>query len=204
MWGYYNLNIVRVTVQSRVRVCDVITHCLVLQVFFRAGVLGTMEEIRDDRLGKVVGWLQSFIRGLIGRKEYLRLQEQRVSLVVVQRNLRKFMVLKNWTWFNMWQKVKPLLSAGRIEDEIRDVEEKAAKAWADYENEIKMREELEISNAALKEENNNLMTEIDSSKGNMSEFLEKQAKLSAQKLELEVQFNVRFIFIINVLHIIHA
>lgn len=47
------------------------------QVFFRAGVLGQMEELRDDRLSKIVSWLQSYIRGYLSRKEYKKLQEQR-------------------------------------------------------------------------------------------------------------------------------
>lgn len=47
------------------------------QVFFRAGVLGQMEELRDDRLSKIVSWLQAFIRGYLSRKEYKKLQEQR-------------------------------------------------------------------------------------------------------------------------------
>ena len=47
------------------------------QVFFRAGVLGQMEELRDDRLAKIITWLQAWIRGFLSRKEYKKLQEQR-------------------------------------------------------------------------------------------------------------------------------
>lgn len=47
------------------------------QVFFRAGVLGQMEELRDDRLSKIVSWLQAYIRGYLSRKDYKKLQEQR-------------------------------------------------------------------------------------------------------------------------------
>lgn len=47
------------------------------QVFFRAGVLGQMEELRDDRLSKIVSWLQAYIRGYLSRKEFKKLQEQR-------------------------------------------------------------------------------------------------------------------------------
>merc|ERR1719391_1216451 len=64
------------------------------KVFFRAGVLGELEEIRDERLGKVIGWLQAWIRGYMSRKDYKKLQEQRVALIVVQRNLRKYLQLR--------------------------------------------------------------------------------------------------------------
>ena len=49
----------------------------ILQVFFRAGVLGQLEEFRDDRLTKIFTWLQANIRTFLAQKEYQRLQEQR-------------------------------------------------------------------------------------------------------------------------------
>lgn len=87
-------------------------------MFFRAGVLGQMEEFRDERLGKIMTWMQSWIRGYLARKEYKKLQEQRIGLQVVQRNLRKYMQLRTWPWWKLWQKVKPLLNVTRVEDEI--------------------------------------------------------------------------------------
>ncbi|XP_069942328.1 myosin heavy chain, muscle-like isoform X12 [Cherax quadricarinatus] len=159
------------------------------KVFFRAGVLGQLEEIRDDRLAKIISWLQSWIRGYTSRKAYKRLQEQRVALIVVQRNLRKFMLLRNWAWYRLWQKVKPLLNVTRIEDEIRALEEKAAKAEENYAREAKLRKELEAANLALLEEKNNLMVALESTKGNVSEYLDKQAKLQSQKADLEAQLN---------------
>lgn len=87
-------------------------------MFFRAGVLGQMEEFRDDRLGKIMSWLQAWIRGYLARKDYKKIQEQRIALQVVQRNLRKYLQLRTWPWYKLWQKVKPLLNVTRVEDEI--------------------------------------------------------------------------------------
>lgn len=77
-----------------------------------------MEELRDERLSKIVTWMQSWIRGYLSRKEFKKLQDQRVALQVVQRNLRKYNLLRTWPWWKLWQKVKPLLNVTRIEDEI--------------------------------------------------------------------------------------
>ncbi|XP_071547347.1 myosin heavy chain, muscle-like isoform X34 [Panulirus ornatus] len=159
------------------------------KVFFRAGVLGALEEIRDDRLAKIISWLQAWIRGYTSRKVYKRLQEQRVALIVVQRNLRKFMQLRTWPWYRLWQKVKPLLNVTRVEDEIRALEERAAKAEENYDREAKLRKELEAANVALLEEKNNLLVALESTKGSVSEFLDKQAKLQSQKADLEAQLN---------------
>lgn len=77
-----------------------------------------MEELRDERLGKIVSWMQAYIRGYLSRKDYKKLQEQRLALVVVQRNLRKYLQLRTWPWWKLWQKIKPLLNVTRIEDEL--------------------------------------------------------------------------------------
>lgn len=77
-----------------------------------------MEELRDERLGKIVSWMQAYIRGYLSRKDYKKLQEQRLALVVVQRNLRKYLQLRTWPWWKLWQKIKPLLNVTRIEDEM--------------------------------------------------------------------------------------
>lgn len=145
-------------------------------------------------MAKLMTFMQAWIRGYLARKAYTKLQEQRVALIVVQRNLRKFMKLRTWPWYRMWQRVKPLLNVTRIEDEIKALEEKAAKALEELEKETKLRKQLEAANATLQEEKNNLMTTLESTKGNVSEFLDKQAKLQSQKADLEAQLNVSIIF----------
>jgi hypothetical protein len=32
--------------------------------------------------------------------------------------LRKYLQLRTWPWWKMWQKVKPMLNVTRVEDEI--------------------------------------------------------------------------------------
>ena len=49
------------------------------QVFFRAGVLGLMEEIREEKIAEILSWLQSFIRGHMSRLTYKKLQSQKVE-----------------------------------------------------------------------------------------------------------------------------
>ena len=126
----------------------------------------------------------------MSRKDYKKLQEQRVALIVVQRNLRKYLQLRTWAWYRLWQKVKPLLNVTRVEDEIRALEEKAAEAQANFEKEQAKNKELEAANMSLLEEKNNLLVAVESSKGGYSELMDKQAKLASQKQDLEAQLNV--------------
>ena len=77
-----------------------------------------MEEFRDERLSKIVSWMQAYARGYLARKDFKQLQEQRLALQIVQRNLRRYLKLRTWPWWKLWQKVRPLLNATRIEDEL--------------------------------------------------------------------------------------
>ncbi|XP_032677928.1 myosin heavy chain, muscle isoform X7 [Odontomachus brunneus] len=157
------------------------------KVFFRAGVLGQMEELRDERLSKIVSWMQAYIRGYLTRKDYQKLQEQRLALQVVQRNLRKYLQLRTWPWWKLWQKIKPLLNVTRIEDEMAALEEKARKAQEAFEKEEKLRKELEEMNSKLLSEKTNLLRQLEGEKGSLSDYQEKSLKLAAQKADLESQ-----------------
>ncbi|XP_017857514.1 PREDICTED: myosin heavy chain, muscle isoform X36 [Drosophila arizonae] len=157
------------------------------KVFFRAGVLGQMEEFRDERLGKIMSWMQAWARGYLARKGFKKLQEQRVALKVVQRNLRKYLQLRTWPWYKLWQKIKPLLNVSRIEDEIARLEEKAKKAEELHAAEVKVRKELEALNAKLLAEKTALLDSLSGEKGQLQDFQERNAKLTAQKNDLENQ-----------------
>ncbi|XP_017056455.1 myosin heavy chain, muscle isoform X18 [Drosophila ficusphila] len=157
------------------------------KVFFRAGVLGQMEEFRDERLGKIMSWMQAWARGYLSRKGFKKLQEQRVALKVVQRNLRKYLQLRTWPWYKLWQKVKPLLNVSRIEDEIARLEEKAKKAEELHAAEVKVRKELEALNAKLLAEKTALLDSLSGEKGALQDYQERNAKLTAQKNDLENQ-----------------
>jgi myosin heavy subunit len=48
------------------------------KVFFKAGVLGNLENMRDERLGSIISMFQAHIRGYLIRKAYKKLQDQRL------------------------------------------------------------------------------------------------------------------------------
>merc|ERR1712029_1192608 len=50
------------------------------KVFFRAGILGKMEETREDRIGSVLAWLQSGARGKASRMQFKKLQDQKLAI----------------------------------------------------------------------------------------------------------------------------
>lgn len=47
------------------------------KVFFKAGVLGRLEDMRDDKLSSIIALFQAHVRGNLIRRNYQRLLDQR-------------------------------------------------------------------------------------------------------------------------------
>merc|ERR1712048_6846 len=60
------------------------------KVFFRAGIVGELEDMRDERLSKIISQFQAYCKGHLMRVEYKKLCDQRIGVAVIQRNVRKF------------------------------------------------------------------------------------------------------------------
>ena len=61
-------------------------------------------------------------------KLHLNSLSYRIGLAVIQRNVRKFLFLRNWSWWKLYIKVQPLLSIARAEEEMKEKEEELKKA----------------------------------------------------------------------------
>lgn len=146
--------------------------------------------MRDERLSKIITWLQAWCRWWFVKKTFKRLQEQRIALLVIQRNLRKFLTLRNWLWWKLYSKVKPLLTMAKVEDEIKALEDKLKKETEEKEKEAKLRKELEVQNVKLLQEKNDLFLQLESERSGAGDVEERLQKTMSQKHDLEGQLQV--------------
>lgn len=68
-----------------------------LQVFFRAGVLAKLEDMRDDRLAKIITMLQGRLRGTLMRIEFKKMLDRRCVTEKKQWNS------SSWIFLNIYQ-----------------------------------------------------------------------------------------------------
>merc|ERR1719384_1621039 len=155
-------------------------------VFFRAGALAKLEEDRDELVLKWLRMLQGEtykrIRGAVWEKK----RNQRELLVVCQRNFRKYMALRDWGWFVIIQKTRPLIGLPNPEEELRILEEKANATYGVYKEKLDLKEKLLEENKVIEDEKKALIKQIEKEQGNVSQYHEKQAKISAEQGELEI------------------
>merc|ERR1712168_90191 len=101
------------------------------KVFFRAGIIGELEEMRDERLSKIIAQFQAYCKAHLQRIEFKKMHDRIVGCAVLQRNIRKFFAIRNWPWWKLYLLVQPMLSVARAEEEM---EEKEAALKAAMEN----------------------------------------------------------------------
>ena len=157
------------------------------KIFFRAGVLGYLEEVRDDVVTKLIRMLQGHCFATVSRKHYQKRLKQRKLLAVIQRAFRKYLSLRHWGWFSIIQKTKPLIGMINIEEEIQILEDAATHAVEEYQAETEARKQFEEANSRLMDEKLALLKRIETEQGDLAMFQERHAKAAAQHADMEVE-----------------
>ncbi|KAL7386354.1 hypothetical protein ABVT39_007195 [Epinephelus coioides] len=157
------------------------------KVFFKAGLLGLLEEMRDERLSKIITAIQARSRGLLSRIEYQKMVERREALLVIQWNVRSFMGVKNWPWMKLFFKIKPLLRSAEAEKEMATMKEEFLKLKEAYAKSEARRKELEEKMVSLLQEKNDLQLQVQAEQDNLCDAEERCEGLIKNKIQLEAK-----------------
>ncbi|NWS31246.1 MYH9 protein, partial [Polioptila caerulea] len=155
------------------------------KVFFRAGVLAHLEEERDLKITDVIIGFQACCRGYLARKAFAKRQQQLTAMKVLQRNCAAYLKLRNWQWWRLFTKVKPLLQVSRQEEEMMAKEEELIKVKEKQLAAENRLSELETFQAQLMAEKMQLQEQLQAETELCAEAEEIRARLTAKKQELE-------------------
>jgi len=155
------------------------------KIFFRAGVLAHLEEERDIKLTEVITIFQAFCRGNIARRNYKKRIQQLSAIRVIQRNGRSWVKLRNWQWWRLFTKVKPLLNITRQEDELRTKEDEWKKLKDQYDRTNSEHSEVVRKADELQEERDTLAEQLAAEIEIATEAEEQRNRLQQKKIELE-------------------
>uniref|UniRef100_A0A674MHC1 Myosin heavy chain, fast skeletal muscle-like n=1 Tax=Takifugu rubripes TaxID=31033 RepID=A0A674MHC1_TAKRU len=157
------------------------------KVFFKAGLLGTLEEMRDEKLAELVTMTQALCRGFLMRKEFVKMMERRDAIFTIQYNVRSFMNVKNWPWMHLYFKIKPLLKSAETEKELAQMKENYGKMQTDLATALAKKKELEEKMVSLLQEKNDLQLQVASESENLSDAEERCEGLIKSKIQLEAK-----------------
>ncbi|XP_036388524.1 myosin-7-like [Megalops cyprinoides] len=157
------------------------------KVFFKAGLLGQLEDLRDERLAKILTMLQAICRGKIMRMERQRLMEKKEAIRVIQWNIRAFNAVKHWPWMKLFFKIKPLLRSAATEKELANLREEFLKLKEALEKSEAKRKELEEKQVTLIQEKNDLSLQLQAEQDNLADAEDRCDLLIKAKIQLEAK-----------------
>merc|ERR1711863_14223 len=157
------------------------------KVFFRAGILGFMEETREDKIGSVLALLQAQARGKASRLVFKKMQDQKLALYCLQRTIRNWKIGKTWLWWSIWLAVKPNLKCTKFAQYKAEYEEKIAIAEANIDKAVAECNKVVAEHERLLAAKNEYVLALQSGGSAVQDIIDKTNRIEAMKNDVEKQ-----------------
>merc|ERR1712212_1389955 len=155
------------------------------KVFFRAGTVGMIEEVRDECIKAILNYIQGLCRGYLGRKQYKIEMHKKSMIPVMQRNFKKYLFFRDWTWYYLLNATKRFIGQEDVEAVIAKLEEEAAVACSAYDKEVVERDRFNGEITQMTQDKKDMMQQIEQEQGDLSGFQQDLANASNAKSEKE-------------------
>ncbi|XP_021938647.1 myosin heavy chain, non-muscle isoform X2 [Zootermopsis nevadensis] len=177
------------------KACEKMIHALELdpnlyrvgqsKIFFRAGVLAHLEEERDYKITDLIVNFQAFCRGFLARRNFHKRTQQLNAIRIIQRNCAAYLKLRNWQWWRLYTKVKPLLEVTKQEEKLTQKEDELKQVKEKLDTQVRSSQEHERKLQQAVEEKITLQEQLQAEVELCAEAEEMRARLAARKQELE-------------------
>jgi len=159
------------------------------KVFFRAGILGWMEEAREDKIGSVLSWLQSGARGKASRMQFKKLQDQKLALYACQRAIRMYMTAKTWLWAQIWLAIKPNLKCTQFGKFKKEYEDKIALAEANIGQALEARSKVQAVYDGFMGQKNELSLALKSGGSAVQDIIDKTVRIENAAADVQKELD---------------
>ncbi|KAK6192213.1 hypothetical protein SNE40_003722 [Patella caerulea] len=126
------------------------------QVFFRPGALAQLEISRDEKITGNVTAFQALCRGHLARQKLDKLRIQHLAVSCIQRNVKKYVKIRDWEWWKLYTKIKPVLNVHKTEEDLLNKEFEI--------------EQMKMKIEKLEKERNEYKTQCDKYENRLSEL----------------------------------
>lgn len=155
------------------------------KIFFRAGVLAHLEEERDYKITDLIVNFQAFCRGFLARRNYQKRLQQLNAIRIIQRNCAAYLKLRNWQWWRLYTKVKPLLEVTKQEEKLVQKEDELRSTRDKLTEMSRVTQEFERKYQTAIEEKTHLAEQLQAEIELCAEAEESRMRLAGRKQELE-------------------
>ncbi|KAF8362008.1 myo-1 [Pristionchus pacificus] len=137
------------------------------KVFFKAGVVAHIEDLRDDKMNQIITGLQAYCRWWAAKIIYRKHTFGLESYGILQKTIRWWNANRDWDWFLLYARVKPMLKGPKKQEEL-----------------LKAREQYKVF-----AEKTRLLELLEGLRGGGSAIEDRLKKLNSNKLGVEKQLN---------------
>ncbi|KAK5895237.1 hypothetical protein CesoFtcFv8_011849 [Champsocephalus esox] len=155
------------------------------KVFFKAGLLGLLEDMRDTRLSEIFTIVQAMARGKLMRVAREKMMIQRDAVLVIQFNLRAFYSVRTWPWMMLFYKLRPMLRSAQVEKELAALKEAYNKLKEAFDRSEIKRVEAEERQVILVLEKDDLFLQLQAEQDSLSDAEDRCNQLIQSKISLE-------------------
>ncbi|XP_077534823.1 unconventional myosin-XVIIIa-like isoform X2 [Haemaphysalis longicornis] len=155
------------------------------QVFLRAGTLSLLESQREEKLAEGLVHLQAHLRGYLARKRFQQRKVQCLAICCIQRNVRKFLEIRDWSWWRLFVKIAPVLNVQRTEHELQLSQEEVLQLKAKVEKLEKERSELKQNHDLLEAKVSDLWADLGQEQAASAQAAEMLEAETAERLRLD-------------------
>lgn len=155
------------------------------KVFFRADVLSRLDDRVETRLSDSIVGLQARVRGFLTRREHSTEGAKDQAALVIQRAIRAHMVLRQWSWGQLFLRLRPVLGALQRSNVQTSREREMQAATAKLQTLHDALQDADATVAALEQRRQELTQALHEDSRDYQEFSALQAKLLACKQDLQ-------------------
>ena len=152
------------------------------KIFFKNGVLAQLEERRDFKLEQIMVKIQARARGYLARKRLKNKAFQERAIRILQKNANIYLNCRQWQWWMLFNKIKPLLAMRVHEDAMQASQAEVLQLK-------KEQEKLVQANTQLAEDCRDLKEELESHTAELYEAQERNTIMEDAKINNEAQIN---------------
>ncbi|XP_051887771.1 unconventional myosin-XVIIIb-like [Pristis pectinata] len=130
------------------------------RIFFKAGVIPRLEKQRQRQISQNLIPLQALCQGFLGRQQFKKMKTQRLALRCIQKNIRKYWMVRQWQWWQLMSYVRPSLTINLANENLQVKEEEVSVLRKKLEKSDRERNEMREQTDLLEGKISDLTTEL--------------------------------------------
>jgi myosin heavy subunit len=165
--------------------------CGLTKIFFQAGVLSKLEEVREEALTKIIVKMQCHCRKALVQVHYKVKRDEKLYLGKMQHNIRMYLRNKEWGWMKLHTLISGEMSKLKKKKEEEERAKKLAAGMDKIKGQLRAEEDgkaqAEMENKAKRAELDGILNALDAEKSQSGEIMTRIEQSEQRLLEVSAQ-----------------